>query len=256
VTDFVKLPETALAMAVAAQAGNSLNRTSNYNNNPELPHLTVPAQTIPITRMLDVLIILAGYLFGSISSALVLCRVMGYPDPRSEGSGNPGATNILRLHGKLSALITLAGDLFKGLLPLLIARWLGAGDWSMAEMGLAAFLGHLYPIFFGFRGGKGVATFLGVLYGLAWPAGVIFMLTWGVVAALARYSSLAALIASAFSPAALFWLSGSWAYMWASLLMVALLYWRHRSNISKLMDGSEPQLGVKDEPGQTDQESD
>ncbi len=200
--------------------------------------------------MTDALMILAGYLFGSLSSALILCRVMGYADPRSEGSGNPGATNILRLHGKLAALVTLAGDLLKGLLPLLIARWLGAGDWVLAGIGTAAFLGHLYPLFFGFRGGKGVATFVGVLYGLAWPAGVIFMAIWIVVAALARYSSLAALIASAFSPAALFWLTGSLAYMWASLVMVTLLFWRHRSNIGKLMDGTEPQLGRKDETGQ------
>lgn len=195
--------------------------------------------------------ILAGYLFGSLSSALILCQVMGYPDPRREGSGNPGATNILRLHGKLAALITLAGDLLKGLLPLLAARWIGAGDWTLAGMGTAAFLGHLYPVFFGFRGGKGVATFVGVLYGLYWPAGIVFMAIWITVAALARYSSLAALIASAFSPAALFWFTSSWPFMWASVVMVILLFWRHRSNISKLMDGSEPQLGRRDEPEDT-----
>ncbi len=199
--------------------------------------------------MTDALMILAGYLFGSISSALILCRVMGYPDPRNEGSGNPGATNILRLHGKPAALVTLSGDLLKGLLPLLAARWLGAADWVLAGMGTAAFLGHLYPVFFGFRGGKGVATFAGVLYGLYWPAGVAFMAIWITVAAVARYSSLAALIASAFSPAALFLFTGSWSYMCASLVMVILLFWRHRSNIAKLMDGSEPRLGRKDEPG-------
>jgi len=206
--------------------------------------------------MTDALMILAGYLFGSLSSALILCRVMGYPDPRSEGSGNPGATNILRLHGKPAALITLAGDLLKGLPPPLIARWLGAGEWILAGMGTAAFLGHLYPVFFGFRGGKGVATFVGVLYGLYWPAGIAFMAIWITVAVLARYSSLAALIASAFSPAALFWFSNSWAFMSASVVMVVLLFWRHRSNISKLMDGTEPQLGRKDEPGNTDRAED
>ncbi|HYY16847.1 MAG TPA: glycerol-3-phosphate 1-O-acyltransferase PlsY, partial [Gammaproteobacteria bacterium] len=140
--------------------------------------------------MLYLILVGLAYLFGSISSAIVLCRIAGYPDPRRQGSGNPGATNIFRLYGKRAAAITLAGDLLKGLLPVLIGRALHAPDMILAGMGVAAFLGHLYPIFFQFEGGKGVAPFIGILYGLAWPAGVAFMLVWIMIAAIFRYSSL------------------------------------------------------------------
>jgi acyl phosphate:glycerol-3-phosphate acyltransferase len=192
-------------------------------------------------------LILVGlaYLFGSISSALVLCRIAGYPDPRRQGSGNPGATNILRLYGKRAAAITLAGDLLKGLLPVLIGRALHAPDMILAGMGVAAFLGHLYPIFFQFEGGKGVATFIGILYGLSWPAGVAFMLVWIVIAATFRYSSLSALVATALSPVLVFISVPSYAYLAATLLMAGFIFWRHQANIRKLLTGTERKIGSK-----------
>jgi acyl phosphate:glycerol-3-phosphate acyltransferase len=192
-------------------------------------------------------LILVGlaYLFGSISSALVLCRIAGYPDPRRQGSGNPGATNILRLYGKKAAAITLAGDLLKGLLPVLIGRALHAPDMILAGMGVAAFLGHLYPIFFQFKGGKGVATFIGILYGLAWQAGVAFMLVWIVIAATFRYSSLSALVATALSPVLVFISVPSYAYLAATLLMAGFIFWRHQANIRKLLTGTERKIGSK-----------
>jgi glycerol-3-phosphate acyltransferase PlsY len=192
-------------------------------------------------------LILVGlaYLFGSISSAIVLCRIAGYPDPRRQGSGNPGASNILRLYGKKEAAITLAGDLLKGLLPLLIGRALQVPEVILASLGVAAFLGHLYPIFFQFEGGKGVATFIGILYGLAWPAGVAFMLVWVVIAATFRYSSLSALVATALSPALVFISVPSYAYLTATLLMAGFIFWRHQANIRKLLSGTERKIGSK-----------
>jgi glycerol-3-phosphate acyltransferase PlsY len=192
-------------------------------------------------------LILVGlaYLFGSISSAIILCRIAGYPDPRRQGSGNPGASNILRLYGKKAAAITLAGDLLKGLLPLLIGRALQVPEVILASLGVAAFLGHLYPIFFQFEGGKGVATFIGILYGLAWPAGVAFMLVWVVIAATFRYSSLSALVATALSPALVFISVPSYAYLTATLLMAGFIFWRHQANIRKLLSGTERKIGSK-----------
>ena len=192
-------------------------------------------------------LILVGlaYLFGSISSAIVLCRIAGYPDPRRQGSGNPGASNILRLYGKKAAAITLAGDLLKGLLPVLIGRALQVPEVILAGMGVAAFLGHLYPIFFQFEGGKGVATFIGILYGLAWPAGVAFMLVWIVTAATFRYSSLSALVATALSPVLVFIMVPSYAYLTATLLMAGFIFWRHQANIRKLLSGTERKIGSK-----------
>jgi acyl phosphate:glycerol-3-phosphate acyltransferase len=192
-------------------------------------------------------LILVGlaYLFGSISSAIILCRIAGYPDPRRQGSGNPGASNILRLYGKKAAAITLAGDLLKGLLPLLIGRALQVPEVILASLGVAAFLGHLYPIFFQFEGGKGVATFIGILYGLAWPAGVAFMLVWIVIAATFRYSSLSALVATALSPVLVFIMVPSYAYLTATLLMAGLIFWRHQVNIRKLLSGTERKIGSK-----------
>ena len=192
-------------------------------------------------------LILVGlaYLFGSISSAIVLCWIAGYPDPRRQGSGNPGASNILRLYGKKAAAITLAGDLLKGLLPVLIGRALQVPEVILAGMGVAAFLGHLYPIFFQFEGGKGVATFIGILYGLAWPAGVAFMLVWIVTAATFRYSSLSALVATALSPVLVFIMVPSYAYLTATLLMAGLIFWRHQANIRRLLSGTERKIGSK-----------
>ncbi len=191
--------------------------------------------------------VLAAYLMGSLSSAIIACRLMGFGDPRTQGSGNPGATNVLRLFGKKAAIITLAGDLLKGLIPLLVGRWLGLPIETLAMMGVAAFLGHLFPVFFGFRGGKGVATFIGVLYGLAWPTGVIFMLVWSLMAWLFRYSSLSALIATASAPLVMFMFIPSQNVIGATVLMASLLFWRHRSNIRNLLTGKEDKIGEKDD---------
>ena len=189
------------------------------------------------------LIILGGYLFGSISAAIIVCKLMGLPDPRTAGSGNPGATNVARLGGKKAAALTLVGDMLKGFLPVLLAHLLQAGPVILAATALAAFLGHLYPVFFGFKGGKGVATGLGVIYGLYWPAGLLTTATWLAMAVMFRYSSLAALIAMLLAPLWFLWLWPEPAVIAAIVVLTVLLFWRHRSNISNLINGKEGKIG-------------
>ena len=190
------------------------------------------------------LFIVLGYLAGSISTAIIVCRAMGLPDPRSEGSRNPGATNVLRFGGKKAAAITLVGDFLKGLLPVLLARWVGLDETGLALTALAAFLGHLYPVFFGFEGGKGVATAFGVILGLSWPVALAALATWLFMAFVVRISSLSALTAAALTP--LFaWGFGMRGVAFAAVLfMVALLVWRHRSNIQNLLAGAEDKIGT------------
>lgn len=195
--------------------------------------------------MMDYLIVFGGYLFGSISVAIVTCRLMGLPDPRSEGSRNPGTTNVLRLGGKKAALLTLAGDMLKGLLPVLIASTLTDRPEILAATALAAFLGHLYPVFFGFTGGKGVATALGVVFGLDWRIGLATVATWLMMAFIFRYSSLAALTAMLLVPAGFWWLGAAQVTVSMMLLMTALLYWRHRSNIANLLSGAETKIRLR-----------
>ena len=191
----------------------------------------------------DVLLILSGYLLGSVSSAVLVARAAGLPDPRTVGSRNPGATNVLRVGGKVTAAVVLAGDMLKGTAAVLLTAVAGASPRVQALAGLAAFLGHLYPIFFGFKGGKGVATYLGVLLGLAWVVGVMTMVTWLVVAFLFRYSSLAAMTAAALAPGymAIFGVWPDWAIV--SLVMSVLLLWRHRENLQNLLAGRESRIG-------------
>ncbi|HMX53562.1 MAG TPA: glycerol-3-phosphate 1-O-acyltransferase PlsY [Plasticicumulans sp.] len=186
-----------------------------------------------------------AYLCGSVSTAILVCRLMGLPDPRSEGSRNPGATNVLRIGGRKAAAITLAGDFLKGLIPVLVARAFGQGPEVLAATAFAAFLGHLYPVFFGFQGGKGVATALGVMVGLSWQVALAALATWLVIARVWKISSLAALGAATLSPlyALLFGLPG--AYALALLPMVALLLWRHRENIRRIRAGTESRIGDK-----------
>ncbi|HFC54086.1 MAG TPA: glycerol-3-phosphate 1-O-acyltransferase, partial [Gammaproteobacteria bacterium] len=181
--------------------------------------------------MLNGALIVAAYLLGSLSTAVVASRALGLPDPRTRGSGNPGATNVLRIGGRGAAAITLLGDMLKGLVAVLAGRLAGVGDGVVAAMGMAAFLGHLYPLFFGFRGGKGVATGLGVLLGISWPAGLAALLTWLAVAAISRYSSLSALCAALLAPAWVALFSHSLPFLIMTILLCALLIWRHRSNI-------------------------
>lgn len=190
----------------------------------------------------DLLLVAAAYLLGSVSSAILVCRAMGLPDPRTEGSENPGATNVLRIGGKKAAAITLLGDSLKGLLPMLAGHLLGAGPATLAATGLAAFLGHLYPIFFGFRGGKGVATALGVQVGLFWPIGLSVAAVWLFTAKVLRISSLSALVSMALAPLIvwLFWPEP--VLIGAQVLITAILFWRHRSNIRNLLSGKEDKL--------------
>jgi glycerol-3-phosphate acyltransferase PlsY len=194
--------------------------------------------------LITVLMIVIGYLAGSISTAILVCRAMGLPDPRSEGSRNPGATNVLRFGGKKAAAITLAGDFLKGLLPVLLARLAGLEDLGLALTALAAFLGHLYPVFFGFEGGKGVATAFGAILGLSWPVALAALVTWLFMAFVVRISSLSALTAAVLTPLLGWWFNLPLAYNAAILAMVVLLIWRHRSNIRNLLAGTEDKIGT------------
>ncbi len=190
----------------------------------------------------NLLLILGGYLCGSISTAIIVCKLMGLPDPRTEGSRNPGATNVARLGGKKAAALTLAGDMLKGLVPVLIAHALQADPTILAATALAAFLGHLYPVFFGFQGGKGVATALGVIYGLHWPVGLLTTGIWLAMAIVFRYSSLAALTAILLTPLGFMWLWPEQPVIIAMVVLTILLFWRHRSNIANLLSGEEGKI--------------
>lgn len=189
--------------------------------------------------MVEWLFIPAAYLIGSISSAIIICRMMGLPDPREQGSGNPGATNVMRIGGKKAAGITLLGDSLKGLIPVYAANALGLPTELVAATGLAAFIGHLYPVFFGFKGGKGVATSVGVLLGFFWVLGLAFMATWYLVYKLGKISSLSALVASTLSPVFAWFIVGNEAIVAASAVMTVFLLWRHKSNIRRLLAGQE-----------------
>ena len=185
---------------------------------------------------------LFGYLLGSISTAIITCKLMGLPDPRSGGSRNPGATNVLRLGGKKAAAITLAGDMLKGLIPVSIAVLLGMSYEVIAVTGLAAFLGHLYPVFYGFAGGKGVATLLGVLLGTHWMIGGGTILVWLFMAKVFKISSLSALVAALIAPGLVWYVTQSEVLTITTTVMTILLYWRHRSNISNLLSGKEGKI--------------
>ncbi len=193
--------------------------------------------------LVTLLLVAAGYLLGSIATAVLVSRMLGVADPRSGGSGNPGATNVLRLAGRKAAGLTLAGDILKGVVPVLVARAADLPPGAVALVGLAAFLGHLYPAFFGFRGGKGVATALGVLLALEPYLGAAVLATWIVVAGVSRYSSLAALVASVLAPGYAWALSGDRGVVGAVALMAVLLVWRHRANIRRLVAGEEGRIG-------------
>jgi len=193
----------------------------------------------------SILAIIAAYLLGSLASAIIVCRLLGLPDPRQQGSGNPGATNVLRIGGKKAAAITLLGDLLKGLLPVAIVHWAGLPSWAVAATACAAFLGHLFPLFFAFQGGKGVATAFGAVLGLSPWAALAALLTWLAMAAVFRYSSLAALTAAVLMPLYLWLLDTPAAFILAMALMAALLIWRHHGNIQRLLAGTESRIGAK-----------
>lgn len=189
------------------------------------------------------LLTLGAYLMGSISSAVVVSRLMGLQDPRKVGSGNPGATNVLRFGGRKAAVITLLGDILKGVIPVLIARVLVSDPLIIAAVMFAAFIGHLFPVFFGFRGGKGVATALGVFLALNIWLGLALAFTWIALAALFRYSSLAAMTTAALAPIYVYSLASTRAYIVVAVVMSVLLLWRHRGNMRNLIAGRETKIG-------------
>jgi glycerol-3-phosphate acyltransferase PlsY len=206
----------------------------------------------PLLPFLPALATIAAYLLGSLSFAVIVSRVMGLSDPRTFGSKNPGATNVLRSGSKKAAIITLLLDGIKGWLPVALIAWFGKPygleEGTMAMAGLAAFLGHLYPVFFRFQGGKGVATALGVLFGVHWLLGLATVATWVIIAFFFRYSSLASLVSAVFAP--MFYVFGNqlaWyterSITLAICVMGMLLFYRHRENIVRLMAGKESRLG-------------
>jgi acyl phosphate:glycerol-3-phosphate acyltransferase len=200
--------------------------------------------------MLNLLIAIVGaYLIGSISFAVIVSKAMRLDDPRTYGSGNPGATNVLRSGNKTAAILTLIGDALKGWfavwLVVMFGDHFGLGDEAIALCAIAVFLGHLFPIFFKFKGGKGVATAAGVLFALSWILGLATLATWLIIAFFFRYSSLAALSAAVFAPLFEFLLFGPGPISVAVVVMSILLIWRHAPNIAKLMAGKESRIGQK-----------
>ncbi|WP_308389562.1 glycerol-3-phosphate 1-O-acyltransferase PlsY [Acidithiobacillus sp. AMEEHan] len=182
---------------------------------------------------------LTAYLVGSLATAILVSRALGLPDPRQAGSHNPGATNVLRLGGKKAAALTLLGDLLKGLLPVLAARLAALPTWAVALVALATFLGHLYPLYFGFRGGKGVATTLGILLAVSPPLGLATLATWLLVFAVSRVSSLSALIATVAAPIYAWFLLTPPSLRGLVVVLALWVLWRHRSNIQRLLHGQE-----------------
>ena len=201
----------------------------------------------------ELLLIPLAYLIGSISFAVVVSKCMRLPDPHSYGSGNPGATNVLRTGNKLAAVLTLIGDALKGFFAVMLARvLLGDGSlsstmnsWLLCGVVIAVFLGHLFPVFHSFKGGKGVATACGILFGVNWILGLATLSTWIIVAMFMKYSSLAALAAAIFGPIYFVFLFGLQPIAAALLVVCLLLIWRHRSNIRNLMNGTESRIGSK-----------
>jgi glycerol-3-phosphate acyltransferase PlsY len=200
---------------------------------------------VPVT-LIPVVWIVAAYLLGSVAFGIIVSKLFGLPDPRTVGSGNPGATNVLRSGKKLAAALTLLGDVLKGWLPVWLALQSDMLMWVVASVGLAVFFGHLYPIFYKFKGGKGVATALGVMLAISPLLGLAAVITWIVVFAISRYSSLGAIVAAALAPVyAWFLLSAYNDYVIAVAVMAVMLIWRHRSNIQKLLAGTESGFGKK-----------
>ncbi len=193
------------------------------------------------TFILPLIVLISAYLIGSLSSAIILCKLAGLPDPRSQGSGNPGATNVLRFGGKKLAATVLIIDVIKGVLPVVIACLLGLDQTWMAATAFFAFLGHLYPVFFDFKGGKGVATALGGFLALSPLMAGAALLTWIVIFAISRISSLSAITAAAMTPVYSLWLLDSINARWIVLVMAVMLLLRHTSNIQRLLSGEESQ---------------
>lgn len=195
--------------------------------------------------MIELLLPLGAYALGSISSAIVVAQLFRLGDPRNTGSGNPGATNILRYGGKRAAIMTLAGDVLKGVIAVLVARLLTDDARIIAAVMFGAFIGHLYPVFFSFKGGKGVATAFGVYISALPVVGLAFAASWIMTALISRMSSLSALVATAMTPAYIWFFTHNPFYVAASVVIGALLFWRHRTNIRRILSGDEPRIGQK-----------
>lgn len=210
-------------------------------------------QLLQAQEILKILLLAAfAYALGSLSSAVLVCKCMGLPDPRTEGSKNPGATNVLRIGGKFPALLTLLGDVLKGVIPVVLGLVFSLHPIAISVMMLAVFLGHLYPFFFGFQGGKGVATLFGIIFALCWPVGVATLLTWLAVFMFTRISSLGALASAVVLPFYLYYLNKYWLnalgsgfaggkdiYWLPVTVMSIILIWRHSNNIKRLLRGEE-----------------
>jgi glycerol-3-phosphate acyltransferase PlsY len=194
-----------------------------------------------------ILVVAAAYLVGSISFAVVVSRAFGLPDPHEYGSGNPGATNVLRTGNRKAALLTLLGDGLKGFVAVYLARKVvamtGAPEATVAAAALAVFVGHLFPVFFGFRGGKGVATGAGIVFALHWPLGLVLAVLWLTMAYGFKISSLAALTAAVLMPLGMFYVFGPEPIAWAMVPIALLIFWRHRDNIRQLIEGKERAIG-------------
>ena len=193
------------------------------------------------------LFVVAAYLLGSVSFAVIVSRAFGLPDPHEYGSGNPGATNVLCTGNKAAALLTLLGDGVKGFVAVFVARVfapeIGAGEWFLPAVALAVFIGHLFPIFHGFRGGKGVATAAGIVFAVTWPLGLVLLVVWLTMAFGFKISSLAALVTAALLPLGMFLVQGPTPMSYTTIVIAILLFWRHRTNIRQLISGSERSIG-------------
>jgi glycerol-3-phosphate acyltransferase PlsY len=193
--------------------------------------------------LLELGFIILSYLIGSVSTAIVLCKATGQPDPRTLGSGNPGATNVLRFGGKRLAAATLIGDVVKGLIPVLIAKPFVDNPTALACVALAAVIGHVFPVYYRFKGGKGVATGLGVLLGVSWQSALAALAVWLTILLITRLSSLAAIIGAILLPLIVYLLDPHVEYTWFAVAITALLLWRHRQNINNLLSGRESKVG-------------
>ena len=197
--------------------------------------------------IVDILVVVLAYLLGSLSFAVIVSKAMGMADPRSYGSGNPGATNVLRSGKKKAAVLTLLGDALKGLVAVVIAKCLlDAGhitEATVAWVAVAVLVGHMWPVFFGFKGGKGVATAVGVLFALSWPVALICTIVWLIMAFGLKISSLAALVATVLSPILAWYFIDESSWCWAVLVIAVLVLYRHKSNIQNLLSGNESKIG-------------
>ena len=192
--------------------------------------------------LINILLIFSAYLLGSVSAAIIVCKTLGLSDPRTGGSGNPGTTNVMRLYGKKAAFLTLVGDICKGIIPVLLAKVIVNSEFIIAICGLAAFLGHIFPIYFKFEGGKGVATLIGILFATHWLLGVSYIITWILTALIFRYSSLAALIAALPIPIYSYFIEHNNQYTISFTVIAIILFWRHKPNIYNLLNGKEDKI--------------